>query len=45
MRKGVKMERSKIHTLTYADDTISIAEKEKEMKRMVRKLERYLERN
>jgi len=40
---GVKLGEGKVFTLTYADD-VMIAEEEQDMRAMMNRLERYLER-
>jgi len=41
---GVKLGEGKVFTLTYADDIVMIAEEEQDMRAMMNRLERYLER-
>ncbi|XP_067212233.1 golgin subfamily A member 6-like protein 6 [Linepithema humile] len=41
---GVKLRGRKVYSLAYADDMVLIAEEEEEMKGMMEKLERYLDR-
>ncbi|XP_067217103.1 LINE-1 retrotransposable element ORF2 protein [Linepithema humile] len=41
---GVKLRGRKIYSLAYADDMVLIAEEEEEMKGMMERLERYLDR-
>jgi len=41
---GVKIEEEKIYSLAYADDIVILSEKEEEMRSMIERLERYLEK-
>lgn len=42
--KGVRLGKRRVYTLAYADDIILIAEKEDEMRSMVDRMKRYLEK-
>lgn len=41
--RGVKIKKRRIYTLAYADDVV-LAKEEEEMRSMMERLERYLER-
>ncbi|KMQ87134.1 hypothetical protein RF55_13673 [Lasius niger] len=41
---GIKLGEGKIYTLSYADDVVLMAEEEQDMRAILNKLERYLER-
>lgn len=41
---GVKTGEKKIHTLTYANDVMLLAEEEQDMRSILKRLERYLDR-
>jgi len=42
--RGVRLGEKRIYSLAYADDMVLVAEKEEEMRSMMEKLERYIER-
>lgn len=41
---GMKLEEGKVFTLSYVDDIVIIAEEKQDMRAMMNRLERYLER-
>lgn len=41
---GIKMKEGKVFSLAYADDVVLLTEEEEGMRRVIRVLERYLDR-